>query len=158
MSLIRISLTFTFSFFSNGLVKYQCPSWPALGSITEFSSFQEFEKRMNRFLQDNIKASLEYPESPFYLFPENIWHFQTNRPIPGKTTLNVPVNANLHENYNQDQTLFPIDVYYLTYSEHETFYVLWIPLIEKFVQEHNSRRNQKNCLRSYKRKMARRSC
>ncbi|MBQ2621812.1 MAG: ATP-dependent Clp protease ATP-binding subunit [Thermoguttaceae bacterium] len=104
---------------------------------------------MNRFLQDNIKASLEYPESPFYLFPENIWHFQTNRPIPGKTTLNVPVNANLHENYNQDQTLFPIDVYYLTYSEHETFYVLWIPLIEKFVQVKRSddANLQKNIIR-----------
>lgn len=134
MSTVKISLTFTFSYYSNGLIKYQCPSWPSLGSITQFDDVQEFEEKMSSFLQDNIKETLNYTSSPYFMNPEELWFRQANNPLFGESTLEIPVNANLRENYNQDQTLFPVTVYYLICGKYSDFYVLWLPLLEQFVQ------------------------
>lgn len=134
MSSVNISLSFTFSFYSNGFVKYQCPSWPELEGITQFGSFSTFEYEMKSFLQDNVKATLGFMNSPFYMSPKTLWLRQMNCTRFDKTILEVPVNANPRKNYNQDQTLFPITVYYLICSECDDHYVLWIPLIEEYVQ------------------------
>ncbi len=133
MSLVKITLTFTFSFFSNGLVRYQCPSWPSLGSITHFESYQSFEQNMRYFLRMNM-FSIDDDESPFYMTPETFWLHQASCPRFDKTILELPVNAIIREKFNQDQTLFPITVYYLISLEYDEFYVLWIPLIEQYIQ------------------------
>ena len=134
MSSVTISLTFAFSFYSNDFVKYQCPSWSDLGGIIQFESFSSFEYEMKSFLQENIKATLGYTSSPFFMDPETLWRRQMECTRFDKTILEVPVNANPRKNYSQDQTLFPITVYYLICSECNDFYVLWVPLIEDYVQ------------------------
>ncbi len=134
MSSVTLSLTFAFSFYSNGFAKHQCPSWPELGGITKFEGFHSFEYEMKSFLQDNIKATLGYTDSPFFMTPEMLWLRQTQCSEFDKTILDVPVNANLRKNFSQDQTLFPITVYYLIISKNDDFNVLWIPLIEKYIQ------------------------
>ncbi|MBR6435635.1 MAG: ATP-dependent Clp protease ATP-binding subunit [Thermoguttaceae bacterium] len=66
--------------------------------------------------------------------PETLWLRQAPCPDFNNTTLDIPVNANLRKNFNQDQTLFPITIYYLICSEHDDYCVLWIPLIEQYIQ------------------------
>ncbi len=140
MSSVKITLSFAFSYYSNGLVKYQCPSWPELGGVTRFDNISYGEDKIKYFLQENIKATLGFTDSPFFLSPETLWRRQMDCTRYGETKLEVPVNANLRKNFNQDQTPFCITVYYLICSENDDCCVLWIPLIEQYVQVKRSGR------------------
>ena len=121
MSSVKITLSFAFSFYSNGLVKYQCPSWPELGGITQFDSISYGEDKIKYFLQENIKATLGFTDSPFFLSPETLWRRQMDCTRYDAVKLEVPVKANLLKNFNQDQTPFSITVYYLICSEKDDF-------------------------------------
>lgn len=93
---------------------------------------------MSAFLQENIKETHSFPRSPFSMDPEKFWFRQANAQLFGEALLEIPVNANLREEYNQDQTLYPITVYYVICREYGDFSVFWLPLLEQFIQVKHS--------------------
>lgn len=93
---------------------------------------------MSVFLQENIKETLNSTRSPFFMDPQKFWFRQANAQLFGEALLEIPVNANLREEYNQDQTLYPITVYYVICREYGDFSVFWLPLLEQFIQVKHS--------------------